>query len=155
MWVWFFFWPRLMQDLSSLTREGTCAPDIEVQSPNHWSPADCSWTYVWCRFWYWISIRVCLFDLSSYPFGHLSVFGQYHIILIIRYEGVLISPLGKYLLLQNRLDWFWFLFIPCEFGINLLSSVKKLFEVLIGSALHLYTILGENWHFLKHDTILP
>lgn len=65
------------------------------------------------------------------------------------------SPLGKYLLLQNRLDWFWFLFIPCEFGINLLSSAKKLFGVLIRSALHLYTNLGENWHFPKHDTIPP
>ena len=39
--VGLYFWgamPCCMQDLSSLTRDRTCAPAVEVRSLNHWTP---------------------------------------------------------------------------------------------------------------------
>ena len=41
-WVFhFIFWlPYGMWELSSLTREQTCAPAVEAQSPNHWTTGE-------------------------------------------------------------------------------------------------------------------
>ena len=37
--IFFFFFGLLcgMRDLSSLIRDQTCAPEVEMQSPNHWT----------------------------------------------------------------------------------------------------------------------
>ena len=84
--------PQGMQDLSSLTRERTCAPEVEVQSPNHWITRDLLVNlFVMPLLILNFCTCVSLFGLFSYPFDHLSVFGRYHIILIIRCERVLIA----------------------------------------------------------------
>ena len=41
LFVSFYFWlPYGMWELSSLTREQTCAPAVEAQSPNHWTTGE-------------------------------------------------------------------------------------------------------------------
>ena len=37
LFIYLFIWPHGMRDLSSLTRDQTCAPAVEVQSLNHWA----------------------------------------------------------------------------------------------------------------------
>ena len=48
----FFFWPRGLWDLSSLTRDRTCTPALEAWSLNHWTAREvpmCLYSEYHCR----------------------------------------------------------------------------------------------------------
>ena len=95
-----FFWLCGMQDLSSLTRDQTHAPTVEVQSFHHWTakevphfpPSLLLLTVVWHPFIE--DKRVYLWDLYSVPFIYMCIIMPVSQCLI-QYCRVLSLEVGK------------------------------------------------------------